>query len=878
MRTTQWRRAADIFAELFDMPAAALAERMKAACGNDEDLLAAVQSLLEQERRPDEVVDLGEGMAQALSDWSSAEVQEGNSFGAYRVLRVLGTGGMGQVYLAERQIDGDVQRVALKVPQQRPGKQFIERFRRERSILAGLGHPAIARLVDSGTLSDGRPYFAMEYVDGIAITDYCDQHRLDLRQRLLLFLRVLPAVQHAHENLVLHRDIKAANVLVGNDGLPRLLDFGIAKSVDAFASHAPTLDGARFFSLASAAPEQVLGAATSVATDVYALGALLYELACGLTVLDLEGLAPGQALAAITERAPQPPDAAVLTLAANDAERAQALAACRATHSAAALARQLRGDLALILSCALRKTARTRYASVDAFARDIQALLDMRPIAQRHGDGLYRLGRFLRRHRVAVVSAAAVIAFSLVNLVLALRQADAVAQARDRAEAGRAQAEQVTAFLIDLFRNADPTVARGTTPDAKQMLARGASALQSQLGDQPGLRATLMATLADIYLALNDFPSARQHAEQARAIRAAAHLQDAAAERASLEQLTQVALAEARYTDALGFLDSALQGRTLTAVSDDTELRLFGLRASALSGNGDRQQALTIFTAVVAEASRRYGDNHPRTRALERSQSLTLFALGETERALALAHVAAGDDPVPTSSNDPDTFQQAFRQASVLRDEGDGVAAERIAREALRIATVVFGEWHTKTASAYTLLGTIAQVRLDYDAAAEDFARSRAIVEHLFPINHPRRASAAYNLGLLHLLYRRDTAAALPLLRSAVEQAAVSLPADHANLAIFRLALGQALHSQREYAEARALMADALHSLHAIDPEPGAKQASAAGEIACIDLYEGRAPDQARAALQEAIDLLRREQAAGAERLARLEACAKQAL
>ncbi len=874
MRTTQWARAAEIFADIIELPVAERFARLNALCGADVEQRSAVQRLLDLEDRPDAGIDLELGVHQAVSAGSLVgELHAGGVLGPFRIVRSLGEGGMGQVYLAERDIDGGVQRVALKIPQQRPGRQFIERFVRERSILAGLSHPAIARLVDSGTLGDARPYFAMEYVDGLAITEYCDQHRLSVKERLRLFMKVLPAVQHAHENLVLHRDIKPANVLVGNDGLPRLLDFGIAKSVDVLANHALTQDEARFFSLASAAPEQITGAATSVATDIYALGVLLYELVCGLAPLDLQDMAPSQVLSAISEQVPTLPAAAIMALARRDQQRARDLAAKRSLGGAVALSRQCRGDLGLILARALRKTPRARYASAEAFARDLQALLELRPIAQRHSDHLYRVGRFVRRHRVAMLSLGLVVAFSAAYLWFAWRQSEALAIARDRAEAGRAQAEQVTEFLVGLFRNADPTVARGSNPDAKQLLERGASALQTELSDQPELRATLMSTLADIYLALNDFPNARSHAEQAVAIRTAAGLRDLATHRASLEQLANVALSGARYADAQKFIDEALQLRKLDQYSDDIDLRLFGLRAAALSGSGARESALPVFAAVEAEMRRRYGHADPRTRALQRSWSLTLFAVGLEQPSQALARVAAGGASVLSFSNDPDSFQQAYRQSASSRDGGDLAVAERTAREALRIATVVYGEWHAKTASAYNLLGTIAQEQINYDASAAHFDRALTIVERLFPVNHPRRASAQYNVGLLHLLYRDDAAAALPHLRSAVDQAAQSLPSDHPNLAIFRFALGQALRDSGDYPAARTQLELALKRFVATPGPPGRSQAGLVGEIACIDLVAEPQQSVASESLHRSLALLEQLLSAGHPSINRLKRC-----
>ena len=285
----EWKRAAQVFYAVVDLPPAERAERLALACVDDPRLRAAVEKLLAADER--ERGHTGAGAVQLVADalqaWSGGgELAAGTEIGAYRCVRLLGSGGMGQVYLAERSIDGRTQQVALKLPQLRPGSEFLARFRRERAILVQLQHPAIARLIDAGELADGRPYLAMEYVDGVPITEYCRTRQLSLASRIRLVLGVLQALQHAHERLVLHRDIKSANILVDAGGQPRVLDFGIGKQLD--DTPQITADSQRYFSLASAAPEQIRGEPNSAATDVYAVGVLLYQLLCGRSPLTLD--------------------------------------------------------------------------------------------------------------------------------------------------------------------------------------------------------------------------------------------------------------------------------------------------------------------------------------------------------------------------------------------------------------------------------------------------------------------------------------------------------------------------------------------------------------------------------------------------------------
>ena len=270
--TDQWQLAAELFDQLVDLPADARERELTARCGGDAALAQAVRRLIAGHERAmaSRGHDSGRNAAvdEALRVFTNGgDLDTGTQAGPFRVLRALGAGGMGQVYLAERSIDGRAQQVALKVPRPDQSAEAAERFRRERAILATLQHPAIARLIDAGELADGRPYLAMEYVEGQSIVDHCREHRLELAARIRLVLSVLGAVQHAHERLILHRDIKPANVMVDSTGQARLLDFGIGKELDAAPSQS-TVDGMRYFSMASAAPEQIAGKPTSAATDV----------------------------------------------------------------------------------------------------------------------------------------------------------------------------------------------------------------------------------------------------------------------------------------------------------------------------------------------------------------------------------------------------------------------------------------------------------------------------------------------------------------------------------------------------------------------------------------------------------------------------------
>ncbi|HSX60880.1 MAG TPA: serine/threonine-protein kinase, partial [Tahibacter sp.] len=470
-----------------------------------------------------------------------------------------------RVYLATRELGDTTQHVALKiVPRAADGRRLVEQLRRERSILAGLDHPHIARFIDAGELPDGRPFFAMEYVDGVPLTRHCDEASLDLRARIALFLDVCDAVAYAHRRLVLHRDIKASNILVDAEGRPRLLDFGIAKSL-ADAQARDTTVGQNYFSLRTAAPEQVRGAATTVVTDVYGLGCLLCELLSGHLPFDLDS--DDDLLRRVVE---QPATLASMLAAAGEGSTATR----RGFADRSALATALRGDLDTIVARTLRKDPADRYRSVDDLAADLRNVLDLRPIAARASERWYRLRMLLRRNRVTAIVAGvlglAIVATTGLSITQSLRaraERDRAIAALEAAQLQRDHAQRVTDFLVGAFRGSDR--AQGLTRDlrATELVDNAAASLQqNNSGLDPALRATLAQTLAHLFYLLQRTPEAVQQTELAR--EEIARL-DAPSPELSVRQFlvdAEIANLQSRFTDAI---DATAHGLALAGNAAD---------------------------------------------------------------------------------------------------------------------------------------------------------------------------------------------------------------------------------------------------------------------------------------------------------------------
>ena len=509
MDAERWRRARALFDELADVPAALWPERLQVLCPDDAEVRNEARALLEADAKTAAAT----GVAAKVMD-AAAEQQErlateklvGTRVGPYSLLRQIGRGGMGQVWLAER-ADGEFDRkVAIKLI--RAGwdaEELLGRFRAERQILAGLAHPNIAHLVDGGVTDDGKPWLALEYVEGANLREYCAQQRLDLDSRLRLFLTICDAVAYAHARLVVHRDLKPSNLLVDRSGQVKLLDFGIAKLIDADSATSAT----RLFTPEYAAPEQVRGEVVTTAVDVYALGLLLYELLTGRHPYKVENSTPAAYERAILDQEPTRPSIAVTRLD----EAAGDLAAQRHL-TPSLLARELRGDLDAVVMKALRKEPAQRYASAADFAADVQRYRDHRPVLARRGGWKYRAGRFLRRHALAAGLA----------LFAALALLGGIAASTWQAHEARVQrdaARQALGFMTHLFDNADPGLRKKSDLTVRDLLDEGARDIHYALADQAEARGGLLLAMASAYLGIDATDQAEllideaQHAAEA---------------------------------------------------------------------------------------------------------------------------------------------------------------------------------------------------------------------------------------------------------------------------------------------------------------------------------------------------------------------------
>lgn len=663
-------RLMELFELAADLPATEQSAFIAENCGDDTDLANRLRSLLAHDARQATALDEvdPQALTSVLREAVPSAILDNQAVGTYRVERLIGTGGMGRVYLA-RHLDVDTEhRVAIKfVRPDRLEPNVLARFSREWRVLASLQHPGICTFIDTGTLADGTPYVVMEYVEGEPLQDYCRDRCLDVRSRLQLLRKVIAAVAHAHSRLVIHRDIKGSNVLVTADGEVKLLDFGIAKSLSE-VDNSMTATSERFLTPINAAPELLHGEPTGTGCDIYALGVLAYELLSGHPPLKFDGLLGAQIERLILSVPPLP----MSQVAANDDAAAQE----RSLENGAELARRLRGDLDAIMSRCLRKSPTDRYDTALELDADIERHLEHLPIRARHGDRLYRFTRLVARHRVAVALSTALIASLLIStIVLALQSAELTRQ-RNLAVTERDHAQQVVQVLRDAFQYADPARAAGDEVSARQILDAARPRLDGLVDNQPHQFALLADTLSGVELALGAEAQAAELARRGLAAiersgddpsllrslrlttaRALTGIGDLSSAETLLDEVLRSdqsrqpdwAVARARIAfnrNAEAEMAMQLMQEAMTSIQqlppdDELATDVRWQFAEALRTNGHRDEALEVLDAMLAWQQTGLSDDHPRM-VLTRLRRFAVMASGalDSERLPELQTIA----------------------------------------------------------------------------------------------------------------------------------------------------------------------------------------------------------------------------------------------
>jgi tetratricopeptide (TPR) repeat protein len=840
-----------LFDRALDLDADARAAFLAELAAHDPASHAELETLLRLAHAPGSRLDphaivagpLWQALAEAdpgAGDAAQDAVEPGQRIGAWRVVRPLGQGGMGAVYLAERVEGGFDQYGALKrIRSGIDSAEFLRRFAQERQILAALGHAGIARLLDGGRDAAGRPYLVMEYVAGDAIDRHCDAHALGIDARLALFAQVGRAVAHAHRHLVVHRDLKPSNIVVTAEGEVKLLDFGIATVLDASGAPAtpPTRTAARVFTPEYAAPEQVLGQAITTATDVYQLGLLLHELLSGLRAQRFVDATPAALQRAVCDTEPPRPSAAI------DARAA----ALRGT-SARALRRRLQGDLDTIVAKALRKAPERRYASAAELVDDIERWRQGKPIRARPESLAYRGRKFVRRHPFGVSGAAGALLLLVAYAATVTLQAGTIARERDRARAEAAKAQQVKALVLRLFAGADPQQSGGAQLSARELLDRGWDGIERDLGAQPEVRAELLDTVGEAYRQLGEYQRAQPMFEQAlsfartRAQADPLRLAHALRSRGRLHgDLGEFEQARALLHDALARYRAQL-GTPHAEVA--TTLGDLGF---ALTRAADYRAAERMHRDALAMRRALFGDEHPDVADSLVKLGMTLRNQGDyaaaepmLSEALALrrrllppthpqlAHTLSDLALLRADLGEPDSAEALYREsldliarvhgarhphvATVMNNLARLLQAQRrfgeargLLQQALEIRTQALGSRHQSVAMTLNDLGQVLAELGDGEAALAHYRQAL----RTYPPGHPWRAATILNLGRLAQA-RGDVVQAERLYREALAGQRAHYGADHDRVAKAMVPLGALLHRQGRLEEAEPLLRQAL--------------------------------------------------------------------
>ena len=881
----RWDCVQRVFDYAMDLSPARRATYLDRACGRNGALREEVEALLDAGARAGSFLEAPPGgFAWALMEELGQEDAPGRDLvgsrvGPYRILELVGSGGMGAVYLAER--EGPHKRVALKLIHAGMGTGDVRRrFLNEREILAALEHPAIAQLFDGGMTAEGAPYFVMEYVDGLPIDRYCDKGRLPIPERLALFRAVCRAVAYAHQHLVVHRDLKPSNILVAEDedGRPhvKLLDFGIAKvlrpdrvprSVDAL-----TRTQARLMTPEYASPEQVRGANVTTASDVYALGVLLYELLTGHRPYRSQNALQHELARAVLEEDPVRPSTAVMRTEEVTGEQGDVetitpadVGQARST-SAERLRRRLRGDLDNVVMKALRKEKERRYASAEQLAEDVRRYLEGLPVKARKGTAAYRAGKFVRRHRWGVVVALAFVLLLAGYAATATSQAREIAQERDRAERAAREArrearkaERVTEFVVSVFEVADPGGPRGGRVTAQELLERGVQRVGEELGEEPEVEAKLMEVIGRVYRSLSMYEEATPLLEQALAQRRRLYSGDhaehsfeplpprhAAATQGPLRRgpnpstarrsrcgsastaraptptsrractaLARLLHRKGRYDEAERLYREALRQRQALYGGDDLSV------AASLSGlglllryKGAYDEAEPLLRRGLAISRNLLGPEHPDVTSAVGNLALLLRNRGAYDEAEALLRETLALRQRASGEDHAYAAIGLHDLARLLHIKGDHPEAETLYRRALALRSAHQGTSHTAT--ALTMI-RLADLLAETSAPAEAdslYRRALGTLRRVYPDEHPRMALAHMGLGQLRLRQGRPGEAEEPL-REGLRICREKLPEGHEQIAVVESLLGQGLATLGRPTEAGPLLVGGHAALEA---------------------------------------------------------------
>ena len=726
MSVTRWKLVEEIFHAVIEKPPAERAGYLDRACGEDLELRREVESLLLHEAGAVSILKSAVSAAAGKLP-SKPGSYIGTTIGPYHVIRELGSGGMGAVYLAMRSDQHYLQTVAIKLMKYgAQSDEITRRFRNERQILATLNHPNIAAILDGGCTADGLPYIVMEFIEGRRISEFAKDRQLSVRERISLFRSVCFAVHHAHQKLVIHRDIKPSNILVTPEGIPKLLDFGVAKLlIPELAPGDLTLTAApnRMMTPDYASPEQILGEPLTTSSDIYSLGVVLFEL--------------------LTESRPY----STVGLSQHEIERVVSQQTTTRPSEVPGLPRrvekELRGDLENIVLMAMRKEPARRYKSALQLAEDLSRYLEGQPVIAHPDSRAYRLSKLLGRHKT--------IAVALVSLFFALLAGAITTSWQARvANRERAAAEREAEFLQGMFQAATPDEAAGRTITARDLLDRGAHRLDIDLASAPDVRAAMLENIGAAYRSLGLYDEALLFTERAwelkKKLYGARNLKSSGA----LENMAELYRDKGRFEQAEPLLRQALATRK-TALGENNELVATSLAnlGECLYWEDKNAEAETVLRRSIAIYR---SSNSPALPAPENYLALVLERTGSYTQVIRLLHEALAVTDRRYGEQSVLYADTLHNLGGALIDTGDLIESEEVTRQAGDVRMKVIGREHPDRLYSLNNLVFILVEEGKADAAQQPLNEAIAVAHKLFGELHPRVATLYKNEGRLQAL------------------------------------------------------------------------------------------------------------------------------
>jgi len=852
MNAARWNEIKTAFNSLLGVDPSLRSIEVGKIATRDRELARALESLLAAHaKESDDFLQIPAAALEPVDEGPEEDSRVGTHVGPYELVRELGSGGMGEVYLARRADEFEHQ-VAIKLVRSgQDSAEVLRRFRAERQILANLDHPNIAKLLDGGRTPHGQPYFVMEYVPGLPITEYCDRKGLNIRARLELFMQACAAVQHAHQNAIIHRDLKPANILVIEvDGKPvsRIIDFGIAKAASSNRIDQTLLTQFGYFvgTPGYMSPEQADPEAKNIdsRTDVYSLGAILYVLLTGLQPFES---APGK-MPPLDEwlrqlRKEEPPRPSVKVHAGGAA--ASATAAARSTTPAQLLS-VLRGDLGWITMKALERERERRYGTPAEFAADLQRYLNDRPVMARPTTRAYRFGKYIRRHWAASAAAAGFVlllgAFSLLQAV----QLRTITRERDRAT-------RVTDFMTGMFKVSDPSEARGNSVTAREILDKASKDASQGLAEDPEVQSQMMQVMARTYQNLGLYGRAQELAQHALQMRLRL---DGSHDPQTLEAMSLLGwiLARERHdTEAEKLERQALAGEQEILGADDPEtLRTKDYLAVILQHEGHGDQAEPLAREVVEAANRRLGGDNPLT--LEWTNHLGVVQITRGEFADAernYRHLLEVERRV-LGFDHPESLKALSNLAMTLPAQQRWAEAEALARESLTLHRRVLGPEHQNTVKAMENLANMLIHGRQFSAADQLTREALAVRLRTLGADHPDTLNSQAALGDI-LVREGKLDEAERLQRQTLASRVRVLGAKHSLTGVAEADIAETLIQEGRYAEAEGMARDAFEILREQMVAQHVYTLSAMEELGKALAYQGKYAD-ALALYRQVID------------------------